>query len=305
MMHRKHCLVLMGVYGCAALLPAQCPEYKAPVVLGYVESAALTEISGLAASRSQPGVLWAHNDSGDSARVFAMTEQGEHLGEFALSGAAAADWEDMTLGPGPDPDLDYLYLGDIGDNANARANIKIYRVAEPQLDLAGPPVVQTLTGVETITLTYPAPGPCNAETLMIDPVTGDLYIVTKEAGQFRLMRKAAPHTNGQTATLELAATGAGLSIATGGDIAPDGGRVLVRGYGSALLWTRAPGQSLALAMTAEPCVAPLATEPQGEAIAFAFNGLGYMTLSERVNQPVYYFKEHIVTGVASDWMLYR
>ena len=32
----------------------------------------LTESSGLAVSRTQPGVLWSHNDSGDGPNLYAM-----------------------------------------------------------------------------------------------------------------------------------------------------------------------------------------------------------------------------------------
>jgi hypothetical protein len=39
---------------------------------GNVQSSLVIEASGLAASRKNANVLWVHNDSGDSARVFAM-----------------------------------------------------------------------------------------------------------------------------------------------------------------------------------------------------------------------------------------
>ena len=32
------------------------------------------------ASRVQRGVLWSHNDHGDDARIFALSEEGEDLG---------------------------------------------------------------------------------------------------------------------------------------------------------------------------------------------------------------------------------
>ena len=61
---------------------------------------ALVEASGLVASRAQPGLLWAHNDSGGAPEVFAIGEDGSDRG-WSVAGAAARDWEDMAAGPGP------------------------------------------------------------------------------------------------------------------------------------------------------------------------------------------------------------
>ena len=89
------------------------------------------------------------------------------------------DWEDIAIGPGPQANVDYLYVGEIGDNDSKHKSIKIYRVPEPNVDANQTPVVVTVRGVETIELTYPD-GPRNAETLMVDPLTKDIYIVSKE-----------------------------------------------------------------------------------------------------------------------------
>jgi Zn-finger nucleic acid-binding protein len=43
---------------------------------GLVRSWTLKETSGLAASAKNPGELWLHNDSGDTARVFAIDQSG-------------------------------------------------------------------------------------------------------------------------------------------------------------------------------------------------------------------------------------
>ena len=60
-------------------------------------------------------LLWAHNDSGDTARVFAVGRDGRDRGTVTVSGATAIDWEDIALGPAPHG-KPYLYAGDIGDN---------------------------------------------------------------------------------------------------------------------------------------------------------------------------------------------
>lgn len=90
-----------------------------------------SEISGLAASRTSPGVLWAHADSGDSPRCFVLSDTAQRLGTFNLTGATHTDWEDIDIGPGPEPGISYVYIGDIGDNGTSRCNVQVYRFPEP------------------------------------------------------------------------------------------------------------------------------------------------------------------------------
>ena len=112
-------------------------RFGAGEMVGVVESEMVQEASGLAASRKNAGVLWVHNDSGDVPRIYAMSTGGKHLGAYMLGGVYASDMEDVAIGPGPDPNVDYLYVGDIGDNTETRNTVAIYRVAEPAVDIRG------------------------------------------------------------------------------------------------------------------------------------------------------------------------
>jgi hypothetical protein len=150
-----------------------CDRFATIETTGTVNMIGLTEISGVAASRSRPGVLWAHNDSGGAAAVTAIGAEGTDLGTWTLDGVSALDWEDIALGPGPDPALDYLYIGDIGDNLAFRPDIMVYRVPEPTEEGDG-----VITDVTRLRLVYPEPG-VDAEALAVDPVTGDLLVVSK------------------------------------------------------------------------------------------------------------------------------
>lgn len=275
---------------------AACPLYDPQQIVGTVTAAAINEASGMVASRQQSDVLWLHNDSGDSARVFAIDTMGQLLGTFKLQGAAAQDWEDIALGPGPQAGVDYLYLGDIGDNAEARASIAIYRVAEPTVSAGGG--TQDVAGVDKLTFVYPD-GAHNAETLLIDPRQGDLYIITKSNTAVSLIfRAAAPLVAGQQRTLEQVGTlrfregvlaNVGSGLATGGDVAPDGRAVILRTYKDVLYWRVGPTQALAAALVAAPCSLPQATEGQGETVALVAGG-DYFTLSEGKSQPLYRYR---------------
>lgn len=279
---------IMVTGGPAAPTAGQGPEFLPAQQVGTVQHAAIDEASGLAASRANPGVLWVHNDSGDTARAFAMNVQGTHLGIYNITGASATDWEDMALGPGPDAGQSYLYLGDIGDNNAVRSTICVYRVPEPAVSPSQPPVDVDLTGVATITLQYPD-GPRDAETLMVDPTTADLYIVSKREIPSRLYRAAYPQSTSQTIVMEYRGQ-LPWGWATGGDISPNGGEILVRGYFNASIWRRPAGTALWDAFAHTGYDAPLAIEPQGEAICFHGMGHGYYTVSEGSHQPIYYYE---------------
>src|SRR4051794_23165007 len=157
-----------------------------PQQVGTATDSRLKEVSGVVQSRAHPNVLWVHNDSGDTARMFAIQRNGTMIREYALAGADAIDWEDVALFPGSNGGRDALYFGDIGDNAKARAYITIYAIDEPD-----PATETTTSAVHSQRLLYPD-GPHDAEAMFVDPATRDLFIVTKElSGASVVYRKAS------------------------------------------------------------------------------------------------------------------
>ena len=181
-------------------------QYGPPAKLANIKNPAIDESSGLAASRLTPGVYWTHNDSGDGPFVYAFDTTGESRGVFRVSGAQARDWEDMAIGPGPEPGKSYLYLGDIGDNDEKRDEIVVYRVAEPALTTATKTSSKNKPGAtapaEAIRLRYPD-GKHDAETLLVHPTSGNLYIVTKVMlRNATVYEAAAPLTAGEPITLK-------------------------------------------------------------------------------------------------------
>ena len=272
-----------------------------------VQAPEAIEISGIAASRVNEGVLWAHNDSGDTARVFAFAADGRPRGVFDLAGAEAVDWEDMAIAA--QSGGDYLYLADIGDNGAVRPGVVVYLVVEPELGDGND--AGTIDDVGRIDLRYPD-APHDAETLLVDPLSGDLVIVTKEiatgnAGIYSASPEAwrngtatmvkvgeiekARLTPAAAAPEEASALVRGVGyLPTGGDVSRDGALIAIRTYASVFIWPRAEGQSIAEALAGVPCEAPSAIEQQGEAIAFNVEGDGYFTVSEGANPPVYHFR---------------
>jgi hypothetical protein len=278
----------------AAQEEAPCDRFGGPpTVAGTVADPSLVEISGVAASRAHRGVLWVHNDSGGLPTLTALSDTGSDLGTYRVPGAQATDWEDMAAGPGPDPDRDYLYVGDIGDNGEARDTVQVHRVPEPEEAPDGGD--GRFEEDVVVTLRYPG-GPVDAEALLIDPETGDLYIVGKrqeEAPVF--MAEAGAIADAvdvrltRITTLTAPSVGAPpgpLGLVTGGDVSPDGSVILLRTYLSIAAYARPEGQPLAAAFDQTPCAAPRADEPQGEAVGFLADGSAYVTISEGVAQPL-------------------
>ncbi len=234
-------------------VPALCDRLRTRV-LGRVGAPA-SELSGLV--RSSAGGFWAHNDSGDAPRIFALANDGALRREVAVVGAENVDWEDIAIRGR------VLYVGDIGDNLAQRPEIAVYRMRE------------TSTVAEKITLRYPD-GPHDAEALLVDPQDGTIAIVTKDFGGRahvhvgRRLRRAA--------RLEL---GAGQAI-TAGDISADGRTIALRSYDKAYIWTRRGGESLARAFKRKPCIAAanLLAEGQGEALALSRDGRTFWTVPE-------------------------
>jgi hypothetical protein len=128
----------------------------------------LPEASGLAVSRSAPGRLWAHNDSGKPV-LYALDVRGTITGRFELSGASVEDWEAVAVGPCPSGSC--VFVADIGDNDARRKRITVYRIPEPSTP-GGLVAVK-----DAFYATYPD-GARDAETLLALP-DGRLAIVTK------------------------------------------------------------------------------------------------------------------------------
>jgi hypothetical protein len=275
------------------LVTAACNGTLTPHDAGQITPEPMKELSGLVASRSQPGVLWAANDSGDIARIYAVGTDGTYLGSYVLSGVTATDWEDIAIGPGPEPGTDYLYVGDIGDNANAgagaRTQIGVLRVPEPRVDRKQAAVDnQPLTGAETFPVTYPD-RPRDIETLLVDPGSGEVVLVHKSwsgSGE-AVVYKATLATPGvATPLLEVGklALAPGEQV-TSGDIAPAGDAIALRTYTQVLLFRRTTGTPLETALASPPCARPGPEEKQGESVTFSADAKSLYTVSEG-EQPI-------------------
>ena len=274
----------------------------------------VTEASGLAASRNLRDVFWTHNDSGGTAGVYAFDRDGRDLGFFALvDGGRPADLvdpEDLAIADGT------LYLADIGDNGRNRNSVAVYLFDEP----TGVGRDGTVEVAEVIEVTYPD-GSSDAEALLVDPITGQLVILSKDSqeksGPTRIYTvdpaadsavdvgagepiEATLAGSVDVAALTRSSTAGDFNPAallfpgavTGADVSPEGDVIALRTYGSVWLFRREPGRTLAEALQGRACEGGAAGEGQGEAVAILTStgadprALEYVTVGEGQSPPV-------------------
>ena len=251
--------------------------------VGLLENKEIDEASGMAFSRKHDGLIYTHNDSGGGRKIFVIDSLGKGFGVFKLKGVWNRDWEDIAVGPGPDKNLSYIYVGEIGDNQARYTNIFIYRIPEPEEFIEGMELEP-----EVLKLSYPD-GAKDAETLMIDPISKDIFILSKRDSLNILYKTTQEAFESKEAVLEKVME-LPFTMSVAGDISPDGKEILIKNYFTVYFWKRNENESVVDALRHDPVILPYKPEPQGEAIAFHPNGKSYFTLSEkRFNiEPVLY-----------------
>ncbi len=270
-------------------------NYEKPQVVGKIESGEITESSGIAASKCQENVFWTHNDSGDDAFIFALNQKGKKLGTWKVSGAKNKDWEGIATFQDTKNGKCFLYVGDIGNNERLKSEMTIYRVVEPTIsdadkDSSKKNPSQT-ENAEAIKFVYPEMRH-DAETLLVHPNSGDIYILSKRlSGASGVYKLAADFSLEKTNTLKKIADFSVPAVPngflTGGDISPDGKRVVVCDYFSAYeIVLPKNAKSFDEIWTEKPLIVELGERNQGEAVAYSADGKSIFATSEKKNSPI-------------------
>ena len=270
-------------------------DYGKPKIAGTIESKEITESSGIVESKCQENVFWTHNDSGDDAFIFALNQKGEKLGTWKVAGAKNKDWEDIATIKDPKTGKCLLYIGDIGNNERLKSELTIYRVAEPQISendanssKKNPSETET---AEAIKFEY-SDIRHDAETLLVHPNTGDIYILTKSLSSASGVYKiAADFSLDKTNTLKKIADFSVPAVPngflTGGDISPDGKRVIICDYFSAYeIVLPENAKNFDEIWTQKPLMVELGEREQGEAVGYSKDGKSIFATSEKKDSPI-------------------
>jgi len=242
------------------------------ISLGTNKNGKLEEASGLVESIKQPSYFWTHNDSGNPGAIFLIDNKAATKKVFKLTNVKNRDWEDITIGSGPKPNTSYLYIGDIGDNQAKHALKYIYRIEEPSIDDN-----EEVTDVDKLIVKL-EDGSRDSETIMFDPQTKNLYIVSKREAMVMLYEISYPF-EADTLIAKKVAT-LPFTLIDGGAISPDGKEVLLRNYTDIFYWKKKGNESIIDLLQTPAMELPYDPEPQGEAIAWSRDGTGYYTISE-------------------------
>ena len=268
------------------------PAYGAPTTVGKIESNDITESSGLAASPCQPDVFWTHNDSGDDAFIFAFNGKGKHLGTWKVSNARNADWEDMAAFK-DDTGQCFLYIGDIGNNKRERDEQRVYRIKEPQASDSSSTSTQKdplETDASMVTVFKYPETPFDAETMIVQPQTGDVYVLTKRIDGPALVFKIKPDFASGTPVRaekvgEVSLPAVPNGLLTGGTVSPDGKRVVVCDYSAGYELTNT-SVNFDDIWKQKPVQINVGDRRQGEAVTFSADGRSIFTTSEMKNSPI-------------------
>ncbi|HET6636406.1 MAG TPA: hypothetical protein VFH77_15410 [Streptomyces sp.] len=242
--------------------PAEADEGHGPSAF-TLKDPRITESSGLAASRAHPGIYWTHNDSDDGPYVYAVdAKTGETVATVTLRGITPRDVEAISVGPDGD-----VYVGDIGDNFGGRWDeVWIYRFHEPEK------LRDVTVDATRYTVRY-ADGPRDAESLMVHPVTGRVYVASKsedgKAGLYagpKQLTASGVNVFHRVAPVEL--------WATDGAFSPDGTRLVLRSYFGARMYGWHDGEPTSIG----PVNVPI--QQQGESVTFTPDGSTLMFGSE-------------------------
>ncbi|MCI3272250.1 WD40 repeat domain-containing protein [Streptomyces cylindrosporus] len=213
-------ILLVGAFALPAASASAADDGKGDQ--GFtIKDPRITESSGLTASHLHPGIYWTHNDqdTGKGVHLYAVDSgTGKTVATITLTGVGTQrDVEAVAMGPG-----NQIYVGDIGDNDGVTwPYVWIYKFPEPK-------VLKDQSIRATQYVVKYTDGSRDAESLLVHPKTGRVYIIDKHEDGGHLYE--GPATLSSTGTnvfkpvkpIDLWATDAAFS--------PNGERIVVRGY---------------------------------------------------------------------------
>ncbi|MDH3546779.1 MAG: endonuclease/exonuclease/phosphatase family protein [Gammaproteobacteria bacterium] len=291
----------MRLWICASILLVGCtdaddgPRPASPLqVVGYLESKALRETSGLARSQRRDGLLWAINDDGP-ADLHGINTRGDRVTRIRLAKTNNRDWEDLaSFSLGGEA---YLVVADIGDNDRDRNDVTLHIVEEPDID-------EKKIKVEwRIDFTYPE-GPRDAEAIAVDAAAERIFVLSKRDIPARLYALPLKPDTDDTIIAEYVGVVGGLPQPsrrdvndapltgdwhwqpTGMDFAGDGSGALILTYRAMYYFARNGHEPWLDALQRAPLGLRLARYPNAESIAFGQDDEVAFITTEKTNAPL-------------------
>lgn len=286
----------------AAPAPAPLP-YSGPIEAATLAAPDHREVSGLAASRRTPGLLWVHNDSGGEPALYGVAaDTGDRRGKIRLTGVANLDWEDIASFERDGKA--WLVIGDVGDNSARRPTLLLHVLEEPPAAQLAPGRELALAPAYTLRVIF-EDGARDCESVAVDAREGMIYLLSKREPVPRLYRLPLAPSKQLVAARRVGTvphlpqpdifqrllktpTGAYRGEPCALDFAPDGSAAIVLTYGDTLLFPRAAHETWAEALAKAPLVLGPHGLPQAEAACFSADGRAIYAASEESLQLLRY-----------------
>ncbi|XP_067653979.1 uncharacterized protein [Haliotis asinina] len=243
----------------------------------------LDMISGLAASRRHPGILYAIQDNEGDGDVYMLdATDGSVKGVLIVQHGVEADWEDIAVGPCPDGDS-CIYIADSGNSKHTSSNV-IYRVKEPDYIFTQD---IPLTGSYHYTWNHPS-----SEALIVD-ASGNVYVFSEATGSgSTLGQLPSSGWTSDTPTAVKTVLTLPISIANKGplaaDVSPDGKKLLIKSLHHIFEWSM-PDKDVKKALGhSGNTIQGYRPENRGESITWSADGSGFYTIGQGSNEKLHF-----------------
>lgn len=251
------------------------------------------EISGLVCGRKNENLVYMIEDKGNDNEVYVFNQTGQFQTKIVLTGLDNIDWEDLAIGSGPIAGETYIYIADIGDNDAIRSSVRIIRFIEPDLSSNNSNTI-SIADYDIINFQYPT-GAKDAETLLFDPFTKDLILMSKREIVSRVYKLQFPYNQNMNKAVFVGLLPFKKLVA--GDISSDGQRIAVKNKNTIYYWETVGNNMLKTIFDNPPKTVAYTVEPQGESLGFSADGQSYFTISETKGhagaEPIlYHYKEN-------------
>lgn len=265
-----------------------------PLPLFRIQGHSLIEASGIAV---HPGneLFYFNQDAGSDPAIFVLDSTGSTRATIRLP-VPNVDWEDIAFRQRRDSP-NRIYIADTGDAYFAnkaaklppRKNYSIIVFDVPDVALTGPTADLDAAGVAAHPFVFADGATHNAESLLVRPATGEVFVVSKsEQPTTPALMWAAPPTMSETSTNTFTEVGpVPVVAASGGAFSPTGDRFVVRNATAAYLWHVEGEETMADSLAREPIQIPLPAQRQGEGVSFTPDGASLLLSSEGTGAPVW------------------
>jgi hypothetical protein len=229
------------------------PPFKYKLERAGQMDARVQESSGLA--HAPDNNFWTHPDGDNPAILYNVNPQGSLLDSVAFPQLQNTDWEDLA------EDNEHLYIGDFGNNANRRQDLRIYKINKQN---------KTLTGTIDFAFEDQNAFPPSEDNLHFDLEAffyhqDSLYLFTKSRGKRKKLKLyTLPATPGNY-TARLKEQLPVKAMITAADISPAQDQFAILGYGKLYLFEIKNGT---VNLNGKHYCLPLSRTGQAEAILY-------------------------------------